>query len=260
MVAFRRIAGEALVVTVLAASSGLIDAGDTTPTDELKPPAYPFVDWTGKATYIRFLEVYRSYFWDREFHLRFAREGTKETWDVVSRASTPYNGWRMGPTYTGLKVDWAKKPKLRIVGVQKIDRYQEKFHDIPLDKTKTITAFILFVWQDEKWQEYYVNNWYHTWVEGTAGLHTKDIARYYVDRGKPYDVYGWLHSAGSDEVWDARMPALVARCKRKAVYHGLLVSDATRPLGYRLKLLHFWEGRNCLLGDAGEVEKLNTVK
>src|SRR4029077_15409065 len=96
------------------------------------------------------------------------RDDAGKTHRVLSREPTPWNDLRLGTTYTGLKVDWAAKPRVRVVSVGGIDRIPVEFYGLKLDPMKTMTAFIVRVQTgkpDEKtgWRDYYVNNWFHHW-------------------------------------------------------------------------------------------------
>src|SRR5262245_53511484 len=136
------------------------------PTLAADPPRRDWqpVEMIGKARDFRAIRDYRAYYWRDDFTFLFDDEKTGKTWRVISREPTPAYTWRMGPTRTGLKVDWARNPRVKLLGVAAIDRIPVEFHDLKLDEKNTLTVLVLWVeTQKDKWEEFYVNNWFHKW-------------------------------------------------------------------------------------------------
>src|SRR6266545_2632369 len=113
------------------------------------PAGPPERDWEpveriGRASDFSHTRYYRVYYWAEDFTFVLKEDGGK-TWRILSREPTPAYEWRMGPTYTGLKVDWQANPRVKVIGVKAIDRIPEKFPDLKLDDPNLATALLLFV-------------------------------------------------------------------------------------------------------------------
>jgi hypothetical protein len=126
---------------------------------------FPYRELTGTGEEFSFVRQWRSYYWREDFTL-LVRDDAGATHRIISREPTPWNQYRLGTTYTGLAVDWTSKPRVRVIGVQAIDRIPEEFPGLKLDPTKTITAFIVRVQTGKErdrpvWRDFYVNNWFH---------------------------------------------------------------------------------------------------
>src|SRR3954469_8821072 len=81
----------------------------------------PYAELTGKAEGFTYHRQWRSYYWREDFTFLLKTDDGK-TFRVISREPTPWNDLRMGTTYTGLKVDWDRKPRVKVVGVKGVDR------------------------------------------------------------------------------------------------------------------------------------------
>src|SRR5438093_374447 len=127
-------------------------------------PDRPYRELEGTAEEYRGIRDWASYYWREDFTF-VLRDDAGKRHRVISREPTPWNNLRLGTTYTGLKVDWAKRPRVRVIGVQGIDRIPAEFYDLKLEPRETITVFILRVQGPDsgKWQDYYINNWFHHW-------------------------------------------------------------------------------------------------
>jgi hypothetical protein len=79
------------------------------------------VELIGKATDFFFTKNYNSYYWREDFSFLLKDDETGKTWRIFSREPTPAYDWRMGTTFSGLKPDWKKEPRVKIVGVTGID-------------------------------------------------------------------------------------------------------------------------------------------
>src|SRR5438105_9958398 len=105
---------------------------------------YPYRELEGVVEEFHFTRNWRHYYWREDFTL-LIRDDKGTPHRVISREPTPWSGHRMGTTYPGLAVDWTGKPRVKIVGVQAIDRQPEEFYGLKLDPAATVTAFILRV-------------------------------------------------------------------------------------------------------------------
>src|SRR5690242_7475864 len=111
------------------------------------PAGAPKRDWApvelvGRASSFHHQRDYRSYYRAEDFTFLLKEDGTGKTWRIISREPTPAYDWRMGPTYTGLKVDWKAGPRVKVAGVKAIDRIPEKFPGLKLDDPNLATALI----------------------------------------------------------------------------------------------------------------------
>src|SRR5207237_5427302 len=135
------------------------------PLHAQKPRPVPEpVELIGKATDFHFTRNYNSYYWREDFTFMMKDEKTGKTWRILSREPTPAYDWRMGTTFTGLKPDWKKEPRVKIVGVTGVDRLPAEFYHLKLDEPLIATAHLVYVEStSDKWQLYNANNWFHKW-------------------------------------------------------------------------------------------------
>jgi hypothetical protein len=214
---------------------------------------YTVVELTGRAEEFFFKREWRSYYWREDFAFLLREEGTEKVWRIISREPTPFCGWRCGTTYTGLKVDWTNRPKVKLVGVRAVDRTPAEFHGWKLDEQDTVTAFVVQVDADGngEMKDWYINNWLHHWGEKANAA----VVKIYIDRDKPYDVYGWV--GGFDVPFDKEGQALVEKHKPcgKMIYHGAIRTTQDNPKGCEIRLIHLFArnartgGYDCVLGD-----------
>src|SRR5262249_12057429 len=143
------------------------------------------VDVVGVASGFETLRPWMSYYRGEDFTFRL-KDANGKVWRVISREITPAYEWRMGPTYPELKVDWASQARVRVIGVEGIDRLPETFHERKFDDGVVATAFVILVeTKPDVWKEFYVNNWFHKWgPDADRTMHAL-----YADRKLPYDVY-----------------------------------------------------------------------
>ncbi len=125
----------------------------------------------------------------------------------------------------------------------------------------------------------YVNNWFHPWRKDKLGMPIEGImdrhvTRLFVDRKDAYWGCGWLPANTSSPnratrlaevrhlLTDADIKTIAAEPFKKGVYRGYLVSDKSRPLGYRLQLTQFWRhvpqtgGYQLIIGNDKGLERL----
>jgi hypothetical protein len=198
-------------------------------------PDYAYVELEGAAEEFRDFREWRSYYWRDDFTLVLRDEEGKRH-RVISREPTPWTNLRLGTTYTALKVDWRKQPRVKVIGVRAIDRTPVEFYDLKLDPRETVTTFILRVQTADKakWQDFYVNNWFHNWGKEANG---KVLANYATD-DPHFTVYGYL--GGIAAPFDAAGQKLLE--KFSPDYGGIIyparVEKAKNEAGYELRVLH----------------------
>jgi len=199
------------------------------------PPArrnFPFREIEGVVEEFRFLRNWRSYYWREDVTL-LLRDDNGKLQRIISREPTPWNGLRLGTTYTGLPVDWTSKPRVRIAGVLGIDRQPADFYDLKLDGA-VVTAFILRVQQPgaTTWRDFYVNNWFHDWGDET----NRKILPHYLNKDPNYSVYGYVQGAMAP--FDDEGRKLLARYDpdyRIIIYQGRIVA-AQNDLGHAIQV------------------------
>jgi len=217
----------------------------------------------GSVEELYFTHNWCSYYWREDFAMRLREEASGKLWLVISREPTPCCNWRFGTTYTGLKVDWTAKPKVKLVGVEAVDRTPAEFYGWRLDAAQTVTALIVWVNADGKgkMEEFYVNNWFHTWGEKTDAA----VLKYYADRDAGlYSVYGF--GGGIAAPYDKDAQAIVDKHKAgggKLIYHCLVRSTKENAVGFELRLLHLLVrnaktgGYDCVFGDPAALVSLD---
>ncbi len=218
------------------------------------PRNYPYIELEGKVEEFRFIRNWRSYYWRQDCTL-LVRDDAGKVHRVISREPTPWSGHRLGTTYTGLAVDWTKQPRVKIIGVQAIDRQPEEFYDLKLDAKETVTAFIIRV----EGKDFYVNNWFHKWGDDTD----RKMLKHYANDLPHYTVYGYYNGIAAP--WDAEGKKLLEKYPDANIYHGRVV-PAKNEIGYELRILHLL-GRDkktaryeVMYGDPNGVEKLDGAR
>lgn len=191
------------------------------------------VELIGTARDYKTYRDWNSYYWRDDFTFFLKEEKTGKTWRILSREPTPAYHWRMGPTTTGLKIDWAKSPRVKAVGVAGVDRLPPKFYELKLDDANIATVLVLFVESAPgKWQEYYVNNWFHKWSE-QADL---KIYALHADKPAPYDIYGFIN--GQAAPFSSAAQTLIGKYPKARMFHGLIKTTKANPFGYEIDLIH----------------------
>jgi hypothetical protein len=231
-----------------ALAAGCVGAGQEGELPE------PYMDAVGVLHGLELLPGEQEGRGSRDFCFRFTPDAKQRQWLVISRFSTPFLKFRLGPTYLEFTKDnLADGTRVRVVGVRKVDRMPEAFHGRPLPADATVTALIVAVIRDGTQTPVYVNNWFHPWREGMEGILDPAIAKHYVDREGPFWVCGWLPVDRSPEVppkkrlepvrelLDGRLlHELEQKRFDKAVYKGFLVKSQEGHLGYKLKAEQLW--------------------
>lgn len=203
----------------------------TASAQEKPKPDLPYVELTGKAEGFTFHRQWRSYYWRDDFTFWLKTDDNK-TIRVISREPTPWNDLRFGTTYTGLKVDWQQKPRVKVIGVKGIDRTPVEFYDLKLGDD-TVTAFIVRVEvEKDKSKDYYVNNWFHKWGKDADA---KTLAHYANDDPN-YTIYGYVSSQPAP--WDKDSQAIYEKHADDyggLIYHARVVKT---DRGHELKMIH----------------------
>lgn len=221
------------------------------------------VHLTGKISEPWFDRNWATYYWREDFTFLLTDKAGK-TWRIISREPTPAYQWRMGPTYTGLKVDWAAKPRVQVSGVKAVDRIPASFYDFKLNEPNLATALVVWVevqTEPSAWKEFYVNNWFHRWGDQA------DLVMHRLHAGKPapYDIYGFVR--GQWAPFDKRSQAIIDKHKENPslMFHGRVRTVAT-DLGYELELIDLigrdvkTGGAALLHGDAKTIPLLDNRK
>ena len=191
------------------------------------------VELVGKATSFHFTRNYNSYYWREDFTFLLKDEKTDRTWRILSREPTPAYDWRMGTTFTGLKPDWKKEPRVKIVGVTGIDRLPAKFYDFKLDEPLLATAHVVWVETPPgQWKEYCVNNWFHKWsLEADPVIYS-----HFADKKAPHDIYGFVN--GQSAPFSKKARDLIDMHKAARMFHGVIRTAKDQAFGYEIDLLH----------------------
>jgi hypothetical protein len=227
------------------------------------PRNYPYVEIEGKVEEFRFLRDWRVYYWRQDCTLR-VRDDAGKVHRVISREPTPWTDYRLGTTYTGLGVDWTRQPRVKIIGVQAIDRVPEDFYDIKLDAKATVTAFIIRVEnaKEKRWDDFYVNNWFHKWGDDAD----VKVLKHYANDSPNYTVYGYLGTIAAP--FDEEGKGLLKKYPDANIFHGRVAAvknPAKNEVGYEVRVLHLL-GRDkktaryqVFHGDPGQLERLDGV-
>jgi hypothetical protein len=221
------------------------------------------VELTGKATDYWFNRNWSSYYWREDFTFLLAEDGGNRTWRIISREPTPAYTFRMGTTFTNLKVDWQAKPRVKVLAVKAVDRIPADFYDFKLNEPNLATALIVWVeTRPNEWKEFYVNNWIHPWGEKAD----KKVHGYYADKKAPYDIYGFAR--GQSAPFDKKAQAILDKNKDNPslMFHGLVKTAKDGPFGYEIELIDLigrdvkTGGHVILHGDARTIPLLDGKK
>jgi hypothetical protein len=218
--------------SVFIVAIGLLVMSESLCGQQPPPRNYPYCELEGTVEEFRFIRNWRSYYWRQDCTL-LVRDDAGKLHRVISREPTPWAGHRLGTTYTGLAVDWTSQPRVQIIGVRAIDRQPAEFYDLKLDPAETVTAFILRVQnaKEKRWDDFYVNNWFHKWSDETD----RKILKHYANDSPHYTVYGYL--GGIAAPFDAASKPLLAKYPDSSIYHGRVV-PAKNEIGYEVRILH----------------------
>lgn len=250
---------------------------------ESAPLPKPYLEASGTVRGLELLPGEAEGVGGLDFCFHFKPAGGEREWFVISRGSTPFEVFRLGPTYPRVtKKSMADGTRVWLFGVTTVDRIPATFHKFVLPPENTITALLITEPPGESGESgkpLYVNNWFHPWrndkdgklVEGIMDRH---VTRFYTDRKGPFWVCGWLPANTSSPdrgkrlvgarplLEDADIATISAEPFKKGLYRGYLITDKTRPLGYRLKITQFWRhvpqtgGYRLIVGEDKGLERL----
>jgi hypothetical protein len=195
--------------------------------------ALAYVEMEGRAEDFAFTRNWNSYYWREDFTF-LLRDADGRVHRVISREPTPWTDLRLGTTFTGLTVDWASKPLVKIVGVRGIDRIPVNYYEMKLDWEKTITAFILRVRLGDEWKDFYINNWFHDWGPETD----RKMLAQFANNAPHYTVYGYLNGIAAP--FNKAGQELVKKHEAEyggIIYHGR-VERADNDVGFEVRILH----------------------
>jgi outer membrane protein assembly factor BamB len=205
------------------------------------------VQWTGRAADLRYIRRKADYYTADDFSFQFSSP-KQGRWQVVSREPTPFETWRFGTTFTGLKVDWSGGPEVRLTGVKGVDRIPATYPGLTLDPDRTVTALALEVRVGDEWKPWYVNNWFHAW---STPEEQQRILGMYAGKESPWDIYGFRSDAPAELTAASRQAT--ARFPEWRAYHGVIIRDPKG--GFALELRHAFQknpatgGHDCVIGD-----------
>jgi len=193
---------------------------------------YPYRELEGIVEEFHFSRNWRHYYWREDFTM-LVRDAQGSLHRVISREPTPWAGYRLGTTYTGLAVDWTGRPRVKVIGVGAIDRIPAEFYHLKLDPAATVTAFIVRVQPagQKDWRDYYVNNWFHRWGPETD----RKMLAHYANADPHYTIYGYL--GGTVAPFDTEGKTLLAKHTDANIFHARVV-PAKNEFGYELKVIH----------------------
>lgn len=221
------------------------------------------VELTGRVTEFWHSRNWRDYYWRDDFTFILTEDGTNRKWRIISREPTPAYEWRMGTTYTGLKVDWPSGPRVKVVGIKAVDRIPADFYHFKLNEPNLATALIVFVeTAPKRWQEYYVNNWFHPWGKKAD----KVVHAHYAGKPAPYDIYGFAR--GTSAPFDKKSQAVIDRHKDNPslMFHGKVKAARDVAFGFEIELIDLigrdvkTGGATLLFGDARTIPQLDSRK
>ncbi|MBI3823865.1 MAG: hypothetical protein HY289_14445 [Planctomycetes bacterium] len=199
-----------------------------------QPPAkIEAIELVGKATEYHFTRNWNSYYWREDFTFLLKDDKTGKTWRILSREPTPAYDWRMGTTFTALKPDWKKEPRVKIVGVTGVDRLPAKFYDFKLDEPNIATAHLVYVeTAKDEWKLYNANNWFHKWSDQADPI----IYSHFADKQAPYDIYGFIN--GQAARFSKKSQELIEKHKGARMFHGVIRTNKDLEFGYEIDVLH----------------------
>lgn len=251
----KRLAGLVLLLSCLCLTPAPVAAQ---PPRDWEP-----VELIGRASDYWFSRNWSSYYWREDFTFLLSQQGTQKSWRVISREPTPAYTFRMGTTFTGLKVDWQAQPRVKVLGVKAVDRIPATFYHFKLDEPNVATALAVYVeTAPDVWKAFYVNNWFHKWGDRAD----KVMHAHYAGKSVPYDVYGFVN--GQAAPFDQKSQAVIDQHKKNPslMFHGRIHAAKETAFGYRIELIDLI-GRNVqtgghivLFGDAKTIPLLDGKK
>ena len=240
----------------------LLCAGATSPAADPPKRDHEPVELVGEASEYWFNRNWRSYYWREDFTFMLTEKGGKKR-RIISREPTPAYGYRMGTTFTDLKVDWKAKPRVKVIGVKTVDRMPADFYDFKVTDPDIVTALIVYVeTAPGTWKEFWVNNWFHKW----GAKADKAIYAHYADKDRPYNMYGYVN--GQAAPFDAKSRAIIdkKRDNPSIMFQGRIRTAKGTPFGYEIELIDLigrdvkTGGHTLLYGDGKTIPLLDGRK
>lgn len=250
---------------------------------QIEPVPEPYIEASGTVRGLELLPGEDEGAGGIDFCFHFKPDSQDREWFVISRGSTPFEVFRLGPTYVRVdKTSMADGVRIWLLGVKTVDRIPATFHKKFLPPDSTITVLLITQLpgaNGEAGEPVYVNNWFHPWRKDKGGMPIEGImdhyvTRFYNDRKDPFWVCGWLPANTSSPdrakrlaevrhlLEDTDIEAIAAQPFKKGVYRGYLVGDKTRPLGFKLMITQFWRhvphtgGYRLIIGNDKGLERL----
>lgn len=191
------------------------------------------VEVVGQASDFWFTHNWYHYYWREDFRFKLTDEQSNTEWQIISREPTPAYGWRMGTTFTDIKVDWKANPRVKVLGVKAVDRIPEEFYELPLKHPHLATVFVVQVEQNGVWKDYYVSNWFHKWGDRAD----KAAYAFYADKPAPYDIYGF--SSAQAAPFSKQSQRILDQLKEynPRMFHGRIKTSKGTPFGYEIELI-----------------------
>lgn len=220
------------------------------------------VELTGTVTDYWFTRNWRSRYWREDFTFVMT-EASGKSWRIISREPTPHYNWRMGTTYTGLKVDWDSKPRVKVLAVKALDRIPADFYDFKLQEENLATALIVSVEMGlNVWKEFYVNNWFHKWGDKADKL----IYSHYADKTDHYRIFGFARAQAAP--FDKPSQTIIGQHADQAsmTFQGRVKATNENSFGYEIELIDLIGrdlkkgGAKVLYGDAKSIPLLDDRK
>jgi len=238
---------------VVATDSGYIASYE--PSDTLtdnrflngNAPPKPYLDWIGTVDNIQ----WRTSKWPKgearfnylmtDFTFRFQPLDDASPWTVVSKAMVPFEPYLLSPTYTGLDFP-SGNDVVRIVGVRGIDRRSGPETKYEFNSAgRVLTALIVARKIGKEWRPVYVNNWLTSWRENLPAAADEAIAGYYVNKGRPFDVYLPLDNAPTRRILTTFDRMLVVQAPDQSIARGQLRTNVQGEM--KMQVTHYWGSR-----------------
>ncbi|MDA0839238.1 MAG: PQQ-binding-like beta-propeller repeat protein [Planctomycetota bacterium] len=238
---------------IVATDSGYIAAYE--PADTLadnrflkgSAPPKPYMDWIGTVDNFEWrtskwptVEAQFNYRMT-DFTFRFQPLDDASPWTVVSKAMVPFEPYLLSPTYTGLDFPTGNEV-VRIIGVRGIDRRSgpETTYE-PQNTGRVLTALIVARKIGKEWRPIYVNNWLTGWRDNLPAAADQAISGYYLNKGRPFEVYMPLDNAPARRILSTFDRMLVVQAPDQSIARGQLSTSAHGEV--QMKVTHYWGSR-----------------
>ena len=190
--------------------------------------------WRAEPRIFPTLRNWSSYYWREDFTF-LLRDDKGQLHRVISREPTPWTNLRLGTTYTGLKVDWQSKPRVKVIGVQAIDRQPANYYDLKLDPDKDRSR-LSFCASSKTTSGRIITS-----ITGStigARKRAEKMVPHYANDSPHYAVYGYLNGIAAP--FDKEGQELVKKYEGEysgIIYHGR-VKKANNDVGYEVQIVN----------------------